>query len=64
MKIVIPRATVSSKGCDPFDCGRFECDRYFVNGKKQKRPFQKMKQATPGCVQFRCGQVTIPGEEK
>lgn len=65
MKILVPRSSPSLKSCDPFDCSRFHCDKYYVDGKKQKQPFfKKAKKATPDCARFHCGQVTIPGEEK
>ncbi len=65
MKILIPRWRwpSSSKGCDPFDCSHFTCEKYHTNGKKQKRSlFQKAKRTTFGCSRYQCGQVAIPGD--
>lgn len=61
MKILIPRSSPSLKGCDPFDCGIYKCGKYSVGRKKKKGLYEKI---SPNCGRFRCGQVTIPGEEK
>lgn len=61
MKILIPRSSPFGKDRDPFDCSRFECDKFYVNGKKQKRFFQKKKKTSSGCVRYHCGIVNMTG---
>lgn len=61
MKILVPKSK-SSRGCDPFRCSVFDCNKLHVNGKKKKWPFQKLKKTGYDCGRYYCGRVTIPGE--